>query len=212
MRDVAADYAALALAQERAKAVGGLGAAFAGDDQHSLVALGVSCEQEGAQACPGIALARPVQIEARVDLYSAGGNLAGLATVEIGERRRRARRLGLGDCGDAGFARSRNRLAARRCTLARLDRCCHRLGRRGHSADTRLAFDWIQAAGRMPPEPGLVRGDTPTATARLLASPAHCRAFSGALPDAASARAGTSLGSSTTNLPGCLVTPANRPA
>src|SRR2546429_677803 len=79
MRNAASDDAALALAHQRAQAVGRLLAALAGDDQHRLVALGVGREQKGAQASARVALARSVQIDAGIDLYLAGGDLADLA-------------------------------------------------------------------------------------------------------------------------------------
>ena len=156
---------------------------------------------------------RPVQIDASVDLYLAGGDLAGLAAIEFGERRRRAR-LGFGRCGDARLACGGRRLAARgvpagwRWVGAGIGSDA----RRARQTTRGLALTGVEAARRVLPEPGLVRGDAAAATAGLPAGPAHGRAFSGAaLPDA-SARAGVSFGSSTMNLPACLVTPARRPA
>ena len=87
VRDVAAEHAALPLASEVAEPVGGLLAALAGDDQHRLVAPGVGLDQERAQARVGVALAQPVQIDARLDLDLARGDLPGLAAIEVGERR-----------------------------------------------------------------------------------------------------------------------------
>ena len=86
---VAAQHAALPLAGEVAEPVGGLLAALAGDDQHRPEAPGVGLEQEGAQARVGVALAQPVQIDARIDLDLARGDLPRLAAIEVGERRRR---------------------------------------------------------------------------------------------------------------------------
>ena len=65
-------------------------AALAGDDQHGLEPAGVGLEQEGAQPRMGIALAQPVQIDARFDLDLAGGDLPDLAAVEVGKWRGRA--------------------------------------------------------------------------------------------------------------------------
>ena len=67
--------------------------------------------EEAAQPRMGIALAQPVQIDARLDLDLARGDLPGLAAVEVGERR------GCCFCGSWKLPdvrlRRRTRLAAR---------------------------------------------------------------------------------------------------
>ena len=68
-------------------------------------------EQEGAQARMGVALAQPVQIDARLDLDLARGDLAGLAALELGERRADAVAL-LADCRER--AASARRVGASR--------------------------------------------------------------------------------------------------
>jgi acyl-CoA hydrolase len=63
------------------------GAAFAGDDQHVVPALRMTCEQKTAQARMRFGLVHAMQIKARVDVDLACRQLAYLAPIKSGGRR-----------------------------------------------------------------------------------------------------------------------------
>src|SRR5581483_10640738 len=211
--DAAPQNATPALACKLAEPVGRRLATLAGDDQHGPVSLRIGMEKKRPQPDPGLILAQPVKIDARVDLDLAGADLPQLAALELRQRRglAPARRP---DARHRCFARSRRRslcadLRRRGSMRRRLQR---HLGMRrlGHAG---LGLDALEGAGGMLPELGLVGGDGAMASAGLLAASAHGRALSRpGSASGASARAGASLGSSTMNLPACFVTPASRPA
>ena len=97
MRQAVAKHAPPPLTGELAQPVRGLRAALAGDDEHALESPGMSVGQKGSQSGVGLPLVEAVQVNARVDLHLARGDLTRLAAIEVGEGRRlRSRRGDLG--------------------------------------------------------------------------------------------------------------------
>ncbi len=85
-RHVAANDAAPHAFRAEARRIDGP-AALAGDHKHHAHPAGVRAQQERAQPPMGLGLAQPVQIQLRLDLHAARGNLARLAAIK--RRRRR---------------------------------------------------------------------------------------------------------------------------
>src|SRR5262249_11919828 len=78
--------------------------ALAGDEEHAPFTPGVCADKKAQQSRVGLPLVKTVQVEQRIDLHLARGDLTSFAAIELGKGRSPAR---LGCLGADGLWRPR---------------------------------------------------------------------------------------------------------